>query len=307
MTSRIPGAVLGALLLTVACAGAPALAEPSAAPASPASPAADASPPPGGAAPPAEAVPAAGSLKPAAPTLGDAKAGNPPSQQPSTAAAAPVEPAAAPPPPPPPSLLVDIDLTRQRMTVTEHGNVKHAWAISSGREGYRTPTGTFRPTWMAKMWYSKQYDDAPMPHSVFFNGGIAVHATQSTGMLGRPASHGCIRLAPPNAAAFYALVSSHGKAMTRIKVHGTAKDATPVAARRQGTRAGERYGARALPRYAPSSRYFAPPRYSYNSYGGGYGAPGPQRYVYPGDPVPYGYRTQRPLYRPYGGSRYYYD
>ena len=58
---------------------------------------------------------------------------------------------AAPPPPPPPSLLVDIDLTKQRMSVSEHGKVKHTWPISSGRDGYRTPTGSFRPAWMAKM------------------------------------------------------------------------------------------------------------------------------------------------------------
>ena len=158
------------------------------------------------------------------------------------------------------------------------------------------------------MWFSKQYDDAPMPHSVFFNGGIAVHGTQATGMLGRPASHGCIRLAPSNAAALYAMVSAHGKPMTRIKVHGTAKDTTPVAARRQPRPGAENsYAVRAVPKYAPTSRYYASPRYSYNTYGGGYGSGNGPRFVYPGDAPPYGYRPARPLYRPYGGSRYYYD
>ncbi len=218
----------------------------------------------------------------------------------------------APPPPPAPTLLVAIDLTNQRMSVSENGKAKYTWSISSGREGYRTPTGTFRPSWMAKMWYSKQYDDAPMPHSVFFNRGIAVHATQSTGMLGRPASHGCIRLAPANAATFYKLVSTHGKGMTRIKVHGVAKDSTPVASRRKRPAdevAGGR-GVRELPPYYAPGRYSGRQRYSYSGYGnggynGGYGGPAP-RYVYPGDQAPGYYRPARP-YRGYAGPRSYYD
>lgn len=225
----------------------------------------------------------------------------------SGAATPPVDEAPPPPvvakpsPPPPPSLVVDIDLTAQRMSVSERGQLKHTWPISSGRAGYNTPTGTFRPTWMAKMWYSRQYDDAPMPHSVFFNGGIAVHGTQHVRSLGRPASHGCIRLAPANAARLYALVSSHGKAMTRIKVFGTARDSAPVAARQPRIEAGERYAVRRWSNGHPAARYYPPPRYSYNGYGAGYSP----RYVYPGDPLPYGYRSARPLYRPYGGSRGY--
>lgn len=232
---------------------------------------------------------------------------------PAAATSEPVTAAAPPPPPPQPSLLVGIDLTRQRMTVSEHGKTKFTWPISSGREGYSTPTGTFRPSWMAKMWYSKQYDDAPMPHSVFFNGGIAVHATQSTGMLGRPASHGCIRLSPANAATFYKLVSTHGKAMTRIKVHGAAPESAPVANRRKRPAdeyAGGGRGARELQPYYASGRYYSRPRYSYSgygsgSYGGGYGGPAP-RYIYPGDAPP-GYYRAVPSYRGYAGPRRYYD
>ena len=198
--------------------------------------------------------------EPAAPVAGTAAEPAPPAAAASSPAA---EPAA---PPPPPTLLVGIDLGSQRLTVTEHGKIKYTWPISSGREGYRTPTGTFRPSWMAQMWYSKQYDDAPMPHSVFFNGGIAVHATQSTGMLGRPASHGCIRLSPSNAATFYKLVSTHGKAMTRIKVHGTAKDSTPMASRqkRPADQFASSRGVRELPPYYASGRYSGRQRYSYS-------------------------------------------
>jgi lipoprotein-anchoring transpeptidase ErfK/SrfK len=148
--------------------------------------------------------------------------------------AAPVT-AVAPTPPAPPAitLTAKVDLTSQRVTVLEHGKPKHTWAISSGAQGFETPTGTFKPGWMAKMWFSKQYDNAPMPHAVFFNGGIAMHATQSTGSLGRPASHGCVRLAPANAAIFYALVSKHGLVHTRIAVTGSPKFAPAAVASRR--------------------------------------------------------------------------
>ncbi|MCB1520241.1 MAG: L,D-transpeptidase [Hyphomicrobiaceae bacterium] len=119
------------------------------------------------------------------------------------------------------TLRVSIDLSRQRMTVKEHGRVVHSWPISSGRAGYHTPTGTFRPQWMSKMHYSRKYDMAPMPHSVFFHGGYAVHGTYATGMLGSPASHGCVRLSPGNAKRFYNLVSRHGRASTVIALSGS--------------------------------------------------------------------------------------
>jgi lipoprotein-anchoring transpeptidase ErfK/SrfK len=161
--------------------------------------------------------------------------------EPAVAAAATAAPevviAAEPPPPPPtPTLLVDIDLSTQRMTVSENGAAKYTWAISSARAGYRTPTGSFKPTWMSKMWYSRQYDMAPMPHAVFFSGGVAIHATYATGMLGNPASHGCVRLAPKNAATFYSLVNKHTKDLTRIAVHGTPRANGPAMAsnRRKG-------------------------------------------------------------------------
>lgn len=114
------------------------------------------------------------------------------------------------------------------MVVRAGGKVLHTWKISSGRQGYETPTGTFRPGWMARQWFSRKYDMAPMPYSVFFNGGIATHGTTATGRLGRPASHGCIRLETANAKAFYNLVRKHGKRRTRISVVGT----TPVSAPR---------------------------------------------------------------------------
>lgn len=173
---------------------------------------------------------------------------------------------AEPAPPPEPTLLVNINLTTQRMVVTENGKSKYTWAVSSGAYGYATPTGTFKPSWMSKMWYSKQYDNAPMPHSIFFKGGAAIHATSSIHLLGTPASHGCVRLAPSNAAKLYAMVSRHGKDRTQISVHGRAKYTAPSVAR---------------------MRPAAPPRMRYANYGYGYqpyaAAP---RYIYPGDAPP---------------------
>lgn len=139
----------------------------------------------------------------------------------------------------PPTLTASIDLKRQRMVVNVGGETRYSWPISSGVAAYATPTGNFRPQWTAKMWYSRKYDMAPMPHAVFINGGVAVHGTSHTKYLGSPASHGCIRLAPGNAATFYNLVQRHGMARTRVSVHGRPdwKGGTQIAKRDEDRRA----------------------------------------------------------------------
>jgi lipoprotein-anchoring transpeptidase ErfK/SrfK len=109
-----------------------------------------------------------------------------------------------------------IDITNQTMTVSEDGNVLYSWSVSTARKGYRTPRGSFRPTRMHKMWYSRKYDNSPMPHSIFFYGGYAIHGTNALKSLGRPASHGCIRLHPSNARTLFNLVQAHGSKNTRI-------------------------------------------------------------------------------------------
>lgn len=114
------------------------------------------------------------------------------------------------------SLVARIDIGSQRMTVTEGGRVIASWPVSTARKGYRTPRGNYKPTRMHRMWYSRKYDMSPMPYSVFFHGGYAIHGTGYVKQLGRPASHGCVRLATGNAAAFYSLVKQHGARNTRI-------------------------------------------------------------------------------------------
>ena len=115
-------------------------------------------------------------------------------------------------------VVAQIDLSQQRMKVIVNGKVHHSWPVSTARRGYRTPTGQFRPTRMHTMWHSRKYDMSPMPHSIFFYGGYAIHGTYSTKHLGRPASHGCIRLAPGNAKALYSLVRRHGPRNTKILI-----------------------------------------------------------------------------------------
>ncbi len=118
---------------------------------------------------------------------------------------------------------VRVDIVAQRMSVTTTDGEVYDWKISSGRKGFRSPNGVYRPTRLEKNWYSRKYGGA-MPYSVFFRGGYAIHGTGAVGALGRPASHGCIRLHPANAAKLFALVKKHGAGQTRIALHGAAPD-----------------------------------------------------------------------------------
>ncbi|MFH1796561.1 MAG: L,D-transpeptidase [Pseudomonadota bacterium] len=111
-----------------------------------------------------------------------------------------------------------VSISEQKMQVTVGGRQTYEWKVSTAGKGYVTPTGSWKPYRMHEMWYSKKYDNAPMPHSVFFTGGYAVHATPHVKNLGRPASHGCIRLHPTNAEAFYTLVKTFGQQNTRIVI-----------------------------------------------------------------------------------------
>lgn len=115
-------------------------------------------------------------------------------------------------------IVARVDISDQRMLVLVDGRPAFEWKVSTADKGYVTPTGSFSPTRMHEMWYSRKYDNAPMPHSVFFHGGYAVHATPHVKQLGRPASHGCIRLHPDNASDFYQLVKAFGPSNTSIVI-----------------------------------------------------------------------------------------
>ena len=137
-------------------------------------------------------------------------------------------------------LVAHVDLSAQRMHVTVEGERKFTWKISSGRSGYLTPTGTYKPTFLHRMHYSRKYDNSPMPHSVFFYKGYAVHGTNYTKRLGRPASHGCIRLAKGDAKTFFELVKRYGKAETEITLTGKAPGATRYAKKKKKKRVASR-------------------------------------------------------------------
>ena len=114
---------------------------------------------------------------------------------------------------------VEVDVGSQTMEVYVNGNLRYTWRVSTGRDGYETPGGDFRAKRMEEEWYSTLYDDAPMPHAVFFSGVYAIHGTNDVKRLGRPASHGCVRLAPGNAARLYNLVEAHGLTHTGISIN----------------------------------------------------------------------------------------
>jgi lipoprotein-anchoring transpeptidase ErfK/SrfK len=112
---------------------------------------------------------------------------------------------------------IDVDLTTQTMHV-ESSSGSYSWLISSARAGYVTPRGTFRPYSLQTVHFSRKYYDSPMPHSIFFDGGFAIHGTYETAWLGRPASHGCVRIAPQNAALLFEMVKAEGAV---IHISGT--------------------------------------------------------------------------------------
>lgn len=111
-----------------------------------------------------------------------------------------------------------IDLSERRLYLYVDGRLRDKWPVSTARKGYRTPTGSWKPTRLERNWHSRKYDWAPMPYSIFFYGGYAIHGTTDLKRLGRPASHGCIRLHPKHAAQLFNLVRQVGRSYTRVVI-----------------------------------------------------------------------------------------
>ena len=114
------------------------------------------------------------------------------------------------------TVVAHIDNATQRMTVVVDGAAVHSWPVSTAREGYETPAGSYYVQRMERMWYSRKYDMSPMPHALFFEGGLAIHGTSAIRQLGRRASHGCVRLSPKNARTLFELVRQHGGAQVVV-------------------------------------------------------------------------------------------
>ena len=182
-------------------------------------------------------------------------------------------------------LLINVDKSTQRMTVSVDGVPRYVWPVSTGIAKYDTPSGNFTPFRMEKDHFSKEWDDAPMPYSIFFTKqGHAIHGTNHTS-LGRPASHGCVRLSVAHAAELWELVTEQGMNKTKVVLDGDIPGSDAVAKRRYrddddlmtGSAPRE---ARSYPRYYNNDDV-PPPRYGY-------------RYQ---QPQPYYYPYQRPVYR----------
>jgi hypothetical protein len=156
-------------------------------------------------------------------------------------------------------VVVTVDKSAQRLTVTVDGARRYEWPVSTARAGYNTPNGSYRPERLERQWFSRRYDWSPMPYSIFFDGGYAIHGSYEVSRLGTPASHGCIRLHPKNAAILFGLVQEH-RNDTRIVVTG---DGYAPMVR-------ERYDG-----YVSQVRYRSAPRDVYESRG-------PARYVVEG-------------------------
>jgi hypothetical protein len=215
---------------------------------------------------------------------------------------------------------ITVDKNAQEMTVAVDGVERYHWPVSSGIPSHETPNGSFRAFRMEEDHYSKEFDDAPMPHSIFFTKiGHAIHGTMSENRLGTPASHGCVRISRANASTLYALVQSEGVLNTTVTLTGSSQIAlarnprprsnTAVARRDPNSQLGApQYDAAGDPVVITpqqvTPRQIAPPQQQAND-----------GYIYPADgssnearyPAPRGYRRmydaqgQQQYYAPQGG------
>jgi hypothetical protein len=186
------------------------------------------------------------------------------------------------------NILVTIDKSSQQMSVAVDGAQRYVWPVSTGRPGYDTPSGTYKPNRMDADHYSQEWDNAPMPHAIFFDlDGHAIHGFFDVKHLGRAVSHGCVRLSPDHAQTLFNLVKAQGMGETKVVVAGRTPggDNAPVA--RSHLPANETVASRPTDT-APG--YAREPFYGRSDYGQSYGQPD---YAQPS----YG--------RPYQGQSYY--
>jgi hypothetical protein len=212
---------------------------------------------------------------------------------------------------------ITVDKDAQRMTVAVDGVERYHWPVSSGLPSYETPNGSFRAFRMEEDHYSKEFDDAPMPHSIFFTKiGHAIHGTDFENRLGSPASHGCVRLSKANASTLYALVKSEGVLNTTVTLTGSSQVALARNPKPRSNAVARRDPAQQVrtPQYdaagdpvviTPQQRQIAPQARA-------------EGYIYPADgssadaryPAPRGYRRMydaqgQQYYTPQGQQGYY--
>jgi hypothetical protein len=194
------------------------------------------------------------------------------------------------------NVTIAIDKSSQTMTVSVDGAERYSWPVSTGRPGYDTPNGTFKPNRMDADHFSQEWDNAPMPHAIFFDmHGHAVHGFFDVKHLGLPVSHGCVRLAPPNATILFGLVKAEGMANTIVTVSGRTPGGNGQEIARRSPDQETLYSGYGQQPYNGQQRPYG--QSGYNQYGQ------PQS-SFPPQPPAYGY--QRPAYnQSYGGQPYY--
>jgi L,D-transpeptidase catalytic domain len=142
------------------------------------------------------------------------------------------------------------------MTVFLDGVERYNWPVSTGKAGYSTPSGTFTATSMNEVWYSKQWDNSPMPHSIFFmKDGHAIHGSYEVKTLGKPVSHGCVRISPQNAATLYDLVAKTGLQKTQVVLAGLTPGGEGKVASRASS--GTRYSQTTRRAFRPGIDFYA--------------------------------------------------
>jgi len=195
-------------------------------------------------------------------------------------------------------VLISIDKSAQKMTVTVDGTALYVWPVSTGAPGYDTPSGEFKPFRMERDHFSREWDDAPMPHSIFFTQqGHAIHGSNHVKAIGTPASHGCVRLEPGNANILFDLVRREKMANTHVVLTGETPTTTGVAVARR-----DRSNTRAnnYEDYDPNYTGSAPSRRPREARQGWRYYPGGEQRIYADRDRSY-YYAPRPFYR-YGGS-----
>ena len=196
-------------------------------------------------------------------------------------------------------IVISIDKSTQQMSVAVDGAQRYAWPVSTGRPGYDTPNGTFKVNRMDADHFSQEWDNAPMPHTMFFDlHGHAIHGFFDVKHLGLAVSHGCVRLSPEHAATLFDLVKAEGMANTSVVVAGRTPGGDNGAVARQRLPENETVYNGQPTQLAP--QYDQPPPRPYSSQQA-YGQPAyGQRYYaqpqpYYGQPQPY-YAQPQPYY-----------
>jgi hypothetical protein len=164
---------------------------------------------------------------------------------------------------------ITIDKSTQHMTVSVDGAQRYEWPVSTGRPGYETPSGAYKINRLDANHFSQEWDNAPMPHSMFFDmRGHAIHGFFDVKHLGLAVSHGCVRLSPANAATLFTLVKAEGMANTSVVVTGTTPGGNGrEIARRTPDQETLYSSAPVAPPYGAQQPGYAQPNYGQPNYG----------------------------------------